>query len=120
MEFIARAYSEMMRSLLTGMLWAVLASSATGPLFPQAAVQAGESKKKDQFFTGVVTAIDESSLTVRRTVLGKNSSTRTFQITPDTRFEGGPPRVRSQVTVRYVTGEDGDRAVHVIVRRSPK
>ncbi len=110
----------MMRPILTGMLWAVLASSATGPLFPQNAVQAGEIKKKDQFFTGVVTAVDDMSLTVRRTVLGKNSSTRTFLITADTRFEGGRPNTNSQVTVRYVSSEDGDRAVRVILRRSGK
>ena len=65
-------------------------------------------------------AVDDASLTVNRTVLGKNSSTKTFTLTAETMFEGGKPQIRSQVTVRYVTTDEGDRAVRVIVRRSPK
>ena len=75
---------------------------------------------KDQFFTGLVTAFDDESLTVIRTAAGKNSSTKTFVVTAATRFEGGKPQVRARVTVRYVVTEDGDQAVHVILRRSPK
>ena len=90
-------------------------------VFPQTvAVQTGNAPAKDQFFTGLVTAIDDESLTVSRAATGKNSSTKTFLVTEATRFEGGKPQVRSRVTVRYVTTEDGDRAVHVILRRSPK
>ena len=110
----------MVRFPLSGVLIAALAVSAIGPLFPQRPVQAREAVQKDQFFTGVVTALDEMSLTVTRTVLGKNSSTKMFIITADTRFEGGKPAMNSQVTVRYVTDEDGDRAVRVIVRRPTK
>jgi len=79
-----------------------------------------EAKAKDQFFTGFVTAVEESSITVNRIVMGNNSTIKTFLVTGETRFEGGRPEVRSQVTVRYITGEDGERAVHVILRRSPK
>jgi|SRR5579871_1324264 len=112
----------MVRYIIFGLLLAILSSSATLPAHPQNTVQAGttQTPAKDQLFTGTVTAIDEESLTVNRTVLGKNSSTKTFILTADTKFEGGMPKVRAQVTVRYVTVEDGDRAVHVIVRRSPK
>ena len=116
---MALLYAEMMRFLLSGVVLVFLASSAT--TFPEKPAQAQtQTKAKDQFFTGVVTAIDETSLTVNRMVLGKNSSTKTFMITPETRFEGGRPGVRSQVTVRYLTAADGDRAVTVILRRSPK
>ena len=108
-----------MRFLLSGVLLALLSSSVTGPVYPQSA-QAAESETKDQFFSGTVTAIDASSLTVVRTVLGKNSATKTFLVTAETRFEGGRPKVRADVTVRYVTTDDGDRATHVILRRSPK
>lgn len=92
------------------------------PVFPQTGVvQTGQATAaKDQFFTGLVTAIDDESLTVVRTAAGKTSSTKTFDITAETRFEGGKPQVRARVTVRYVTTDDGDRAVHVIVRPSPK
>lgn len=78
---------------------------------------------KDQFFTGTVTKIDDTAITVARTVLGKASTTKTFEITPDTKFEGGKPRAHLRVTVRFVSTEDGDRAVHIIVRstaRAPK
>jgi hypothetical protein len=80
----------------------------------------GAAASKDQFFTGTVMAVDDSSLTVNRTVLGKNSSTKTFILTAETMYEGGKPQVRAQVTIRYVTTEDGDRALRVIVRRLPK
>jgi hypothetical protein len=110
----------MVRFILSGLLIALLSSSATRPSYPQDRVQTRNTQAKDQFFTGTVMAIDEQSLTVNRMVLGKNSSTKTFAVTSETRFEGGMPGVRSQVTVRYVTTEEGDRAVNVILRRSPK
>ncbi|PWU02220.1 MAG: hypothetical protein C5B51_21240 [Terriglobia bacterium] len=110
----------MMRFILSGLLLTLLSSSATRPGYPQNTAQAGNTQAKDQFFTGIVTAVDDQSLTVNRMVLGKNSSTKTFAVTAETRFEGGRPTVRSQVTVRYVTTDDGDRAVNVILRRSPK
>ncbi len=71
--------------------------------------------QQDQFFSGIVTALTETSITVNRTVLGKDSAVRTFAITPETHIEG-KPKVKSKVTVRYVTGQDGDRAVRIIVR----
>ena len=101
----------------------LLIAIAVAPLvFPQTGVvQTGSTPAaKDQFFTGLVTAIDDESLTVSRAATGKNSSTKTFVVTEATRFEGGKPQVRARVTVRYITTEDGDRAVHVILRRAPK
>ena len=100
----------------------LLLTAEAPPVFPQTGlVQTGKAPAvKDQFFTGLVTAIDDESLTVSRAATGKNSSTKTFDITAATRFEGGKPQVRARVTVRYVATEDGDQAVHVILRRSPK
>ena len=71
------------------------------------------------FFTGTVTAVDDHKVTVNRTVLGKDSETRTFLVTPETRIEGRL-RVRARVTVRFAPGEEGDRALHIIVRTSQK
>jgi len=102
------------------LLLVLLSSSAVPPGYPQNTVQAGTTRAKDQLFTGTVMAVDEASLTVNRTVLGKNSSTKTFILTPDTKFEGGMPKVGAQVTVRYVSTGEGDSAIRVIVRRSPK
>jgi hypothetical protein len=102
-------------------LFLILLTAAAPRVFPQTAVeQTGSAPAKDQFFTGLVTAIDEESLTVSRAATGKNSSTKTFEVTAATLFEGGKPQVKARVTVRYVTTEDGDRAVHVIIRRSAK
>ena len=110
-----------MRLLAWGILLAVLAISAPNSSSPaHAAESTPETKPKDKFFTGSVTAVDTESITVNRIVLGKNSSTKTFLVDADTRFEGGQPQIRSQVTVRYVTTDDGERAMNVILRRSPK
>lgn len=119
MTFMGRPYAVRMRFVFSGLLLAFLASSAPTPSFPQNP-PASETRVRDRYFSGKVMAIDETTLTVNRKVLGRNSATRTFQVSPETRFEGGRPKVRDQVTVRYVTGDDGDRAVHVILRRSPK
>ncbi len=67
-------------------------------------------------FSGMVTVVNDASLTATRSGQGKAAVTKTFAITPETQFEGGMPKVNSRVTVRYVTTEDGDRAIRVIVR----
>jgi hypothetical protein len=109
------------RSIFPAVLGVLILLAGTIPAAGQGSNQSwGNAPVKDQFFTGTVMAVDETSLTVNRTVLGKNSSTRTFLLTAQTKFEGGKPQVRSQVTVRYVTTDDGDIAVRVIVRRTPK
>ena len=95
-----------------------MAALSFGAIVPWcAAQQSGQpSAHKDQMFSGNVTAIDESSLTATRT--GSKDS-KTFVITPETRFEG-KPRVSSRVTIRYISTEEGDRAVVVIVRPAAK
>jgi hypothetical protein len=89
-----------------------------GAILPWCAAQQKEQTNapKDQMFSGEVTAIDSSSLTATRT--GSKDS-KTFVITPETRFEG-KPKVSSRVTIRYVVTEEGDRAVRVIVRPPAK
>ena len=78
------------------------------------AAQAAPNVPPDQYFTGTITALEDGKITARRTELGKDS-TRSFQITSQTRIEGRP-KVNARVTVKYVTTEDGDMAVHIIVR----
>lgn len=74
----------------------------------------------DQYFAGVVTALSEESITLTRTVLGK-STVRAFAITAETRYspEGGKPKLKQKVTVKWVSGDNGDRAVKIILRGSP-
>lgn len=69
----------------------------------------------DQFYSGTIVEITADKITVSRTVLGKDSGTRTFIITPETRIEGRP-RAKARVTVRFVSEEENDRAIHIIVR----
>jgi hypothetical protein len=79
-----------------------------------AGAQAAPNVPPDQYFAGAITALEDGKITVRRTVLGKDS-TRSFQITSQTRIEGRP-KVNARVTVKYVATEDGDMAIHIIVR----
>lgn len=72
-----------------------------------------------QFFAGSVTALTKQKITVARSVLGKSSEVRAFVITPETRVEGSL-RTRSRVTVRFVTKDEADQAVHIIVRTGQK
>jgi hypothetical protein len=106
------------RSILPGVLYVVLVCGLAPVAFPQTESQERQQapKPKDQMFSGLVTAIDQFSLTASRTGQGKVAATKIFAITSSTRFEGGKPGVNSRVTVRYVTTEEGETAVHVIVR----
>jgi hypothetical protein len=76
-------------------------------------------RAQGDFFSGTITVLTDDQVTVLRTVLGKNSETRTFAITKQTRVEGKlRPKVR--VTVRFVREEDVDQALHIIVRTIQK
>jgi hypothetical protein len=110
------------RFILSGILFAVLACGLIPAVFAQSAAgdPGQKAKPKDQMFSGVVTAVEEDSLTAMRTGQGKAAETKTFAVTPQTRFEGGKPKVDSRVTVRYVSTDDGDQAVHIIVRGPAK
>jgi hypothetical protein len=74
----------------------------------------------DQYFSGTVVAYAGETLTVARTVLGKASSSRQFTITPETQIDG-KLKVKVRVTVQFVTKDETDHAVHIIVRnQQPK
>jgi hypothetical protein len=71
----------------------------------------------DQFFAGVITALTSESITLTRTVLGK-ATVRTFAITTETVCQpiDGKPKLKQKVTVKWLSGENGDRAVKIILR----
>lgn len=105
------------RLLSCGVIGVLLAMAGSSPVRgqdPPPAVQ-----QPDQYFAGVVTALSDDSITVTRTVLGK-STVRTFAITAETALQpqGGKPRLKQKVTVKWVSGENGDRAVKIILRGS--
>jgi hypothetical protein len=103
------------RFIIFGILTCLLACPILAPA--QTAQDPPAEQPKDQFFAGYITAVSDTEITVSRTVLGKQSSTRTFQITPETKIEG-KPKVKAKVTVQFVAAEEGDRAVHIIVREN--
>jgi hypothetical protein len=69
----------------------------------------------EEYFSGTVVAYLGESVTVARTVLGRNSSSRRFVITSETQIEG-KLKVKCRVTVQYVTKDEVDQALHIIVR----
>jgi hypothetical protein len=94
-----------------GVCLALASSNPVKSQDPPAAVQ-----PQDQFFAGTITTLSDTRITVTRTVLGKESSVRTVAITPETVIQGGKPKLKSKVTVKWVSGSDGDRAVKIILR----
>lgn len=74
-----------------------------------------EDSAQTAIFSGIVTAVSASSITVNRKGLGPDSVTRTFAIDANTRIEG-KLRPRAKVTVMYAATDDGMLAVRIIVR----
>ena len=72
-------------------------------------------ESQDHFFSGTITLLASDRITVSRPVFGSKPATHTFLITAETRIEG-KPKLKAKVTVRFIPDEDGDRAVHIIVR----
>ena len=86
----------------------------------QPAQQTQEAPPAEQYFSGTVVTYAPEKVTVARTVLGRNSSSRYFTITGDTQIEG-KLKVKVRVTVQYITKDEVDYAVHIIVRnQTPK
>jgi len=77
-------------------------------------VQAAPSRV-EAFYSGTIAELEEGKVTVSRTVLGTPAEKRTFMVTPETKVEG-KMRVKSRVTVRFMTGESGDVALSILVR----
>jgi hypothetical protein len=77
--------------------------------------QTQEQPPAEQYFSGTVVSYAGEKVTVARTVLGKNSASRYFTITGETQIEG-KLKVKVRVTVQYVTKDEVDYAVHIIVR----
>jgi hypothetical protein len=105
------------RLLLCGVISVFLALASADCLRSQDAATAVQPH--DQFLTGTITALSATSITVTRIVMGKESTVRTFAITPATEIKG-KPKMDWRVTVRFVSEENGDRAVRIIVRGPPQ
>lgn len=68
-----------------------------------------------EFFSGTVVEVQQTRLTVVRTLPGKDPEKATFILKPDTRVEG-KLRNRVRVTVGYISTDEGDVALRVVVR----
>lgn len=108
------------RLLWYGAIGVLLALAGSHPVRGQDPVPAVQ-QAVDQYFAGVVTALTDASITLTRTVLGK-ATVRSFAINAETVVQppGGKPKLKQKVTVKWVSGEngDGDRAVKIILRGS--
>ena len=104
------------RLLSCGVIGVLLALAGSNPVRSQDPAPSAP-QPVDQYFAGVVTALADDSITLTRTVLGK-STVRSFAITAETVVQGGKPKLKSKVTVKWVSGDDGDRAVKIILRGS--
>jgi hypothetical protein len=95
-----------------GLLFCLLACNA-GCLL--AADDPAPQRSSNTFFAGIVSEwTPDTTITVARTLRGRPES-RTFRVTPDTKIEG-TLAIKSRVTVRYVTDDDGDTATLIVVR----
>ena len=97
------------------MLLLALPGAEGGTALVQDPPAAEEGSTKTDFFSGIVTELSQTSVTVNRKGIGQDSATHTFTIDSKTRVEG-KLRVRAKVTVRFVSDEQGLVAVHIIVR----
>ncbi|MCU1338724.1 MAG: hypothetical protein JWO19_4305 [Bryobacterales bacterium] len=70
---------------------------------------------QDNYFTGTLVENAADHLKVSRVLQGKTEE-RVFHVNPQTKIEGGRLRLRERVTVRYISGDDSDTAILVIVR----
>ena len=70
---------------------------------------------QDNYFTGTLVENASDHLKVSRVLQGKTEE-RVFKVNVQTKIEGGRLRLRERVTVRYISGEDTDTAILVIVR----
>jgi len=69
----------------------------------------------DDTFSGPVVEFSATKITVSRSILGQPAEKHTFLIKADTRIEGRL-RVRTKVTVGFVSTDDGDIARLIVVR----
>jgi|SRR3984885_371932 hypothetical protein len=105
------------RLLLCGVISVFLALASADRLHSQDPAPAAQAH--DQLMAGTITALSDTSITVTRTVMGRDSTIRTFAITPATEIKG-KPKMDWRVTVRFVAEGNGDRAVRITVRGPPQ
>jgi hypothetical protein len=115
--FLTLMYVRLLSCSAIGVFGVFLAMAGSHALRSQDDPPAAIQQPVDQYFAGLVTALSDDSITVTRTVLGK-STVRVFAVTAETVVQGGKPKLKSKVTVKWVSGEEGDSALKIILRGS--
>lgn len=67
------------------------------------------------FYSGYVVELSADKVSVERSILGQPPETRSFILTKKTKVEGRM-KVKSRVTVQFGPSDDGEVALHIIVR----
>lgn len=98
--------------LAAGLVWAAA-------LFSQEPTPPSELPRSEpeyeNTFSGPIVELTAEKITVSRSILGKPAEKRTFWIKSDTRIEG-KLKVKTKVTIGFVTTDDGDVARLIVVR----
>lgn len=77
--------------------------------------EARPARTPESFFSGNVVSFDSTRVTVTRRTLTLAWLTKTFVLDPETRIEG-TLKEKARVTVKFEKTDQGDRAIHIIVR----
>jgi len=77
-----------------------------------------------QFFAGTVMELDNTHIKVARTLVGRPTESRSFNLTPTTKMNKSIVKLHSRVTVRYKRMPEGDVALEIqprpVIARTPK
>ena len=82
-------------------------------------VAAQDDEDKDNYFTGTLVENTPDHLKVSRVLQGK-AEERVFKVNAQTKVEGGRLRLKARITVRYLSGDEAETAILVIVRPATK
>ena len=74
---------------------------------------------QDNYFTGTLVENAPDHMKVSRVLQGK-AEERIFKVNAQTKIEGGRLRLKQRITVRYITADEKDTAILVIVRPAAK
>jgi hypothetical protein len=74
---------------------------------------------QDNYFTGTLVENASDHLKVSRVLQGKTEE-RVFIVNAKTKVEGGRLRLKQRITVRYISADEKETAILVIVRPAAK
>ena len=97
------------------LVWAAALIGVAPVVVAHAQQEPKPAHSQETFFSGNVVTVDTDKVTVARRTLTLSWVTKTFRLDSDTKIEGNL-KPKARVTVKFEKTEDGDRAIHIIVR----